>query len=221
MQGGPVCEVNGKSVPCYVAQNEWGGISPEILVGCLKRMDECEIFDRTVCIPLLMGDGHHTHFDVKFLRYIHDIDEEDADIDEEDADIDEEDADIDEEDAVDEEEPPPLCNDHEDDATTTGESPPLLGRQSHKWNGCHGLPQGTQDWQYHDDRVQNGTYKGCLAQEKISLIRFKKLHGMPPTLEKTDVIPLVNAVFHKSFGNVAAGKRVAVRRGLNPLNRAI
>jgi hypothetical protein len=165
MAGGPTCTVRGITVPCYVAQSPWGGMTSEILAGCLAHMDKVKLFDRTICIPALFVDGHASRFELPFMEYIHD--------------------------------------------------------DTHKWNACHGLPYGTKWYQFHDDSTENGKGKILLTGEKTKLLRWKKANGLPATLNKTDIMPLMNRVFHQSYGDQAAGKHVLATRGINPMNRAV
>ena len=47
----PVCRFRNKHVPCIVTCYPGGGTNQKILIECLKKMDELEIFDRFVAIP--------------------------------------------------------------------------------------------------------------------------------------------------------------------------
>ena len=71
--GGPTCEYKGKQVPCLFRFSEKGGITSEILIDILKALDTLGVFDANRANgikPLLLVDGHITHFDLAFLHYI-------------------------------------------------------------------------------------------------------------------------------------------------------
>jgi hypothetical protein len=72
--------------------------------------------------------------------------------------------------------------------------------ESHKWKVCIGLPNGTGKWQVRDLSQQNGQYKVKMTQEKGNLVLFKTRIGIETALiNKSDVIPLVNRIWPKSF----------------------
>ena len=53
---GPICTVDDKEIPTYVACSERGGITPEILKGALQHIDSFHIFDRAEATPVLLLD---------------------------------------------------------------------------------------------------------------------------------------------------------------------
>lgn len=71
--GGPICEFEGKLIPCMIRYSENGSITPDILRDILKTLDELNIFkeyrDKGVT-PFLLVDGHQSRFHTKFLEYI-------------------------------------------------------------------------------------------------------------------------------------------------------
>jgi hypothetical protein len=67
---GPICDVDGKQIPTFMANSEKGGITPEILTGALKQIDTYHVFDRTEATPVLLLDGHGSRFDFEFLNYV-------------------------------------------------------------------------------------------------------------------------------------------------------
>jgi hypothetical protein len=71
--GGPICKFRGVDVPCFVQYSPHGGITPLILTGCLRRMDELKLFPRVDGKrPFLLLDGHDSRFDLRYLNYIRD-----------------------------------------------------------------------------------------------------------------------------------------------------
>ena len=92
--------------------------------------------------------------------------------------------------------------------------------EAHKWTVCIGVPYGTAIWQVADSKEQNGSYKIALARAKKELLDQKlSLHIDPPSLCSTDIIPLVNIAWEKSFARVAMNKNAIAERGWYPLNR--
>ena len=68
---GPVCHVNGKTVPTFCCCSENGSITSELLVDMLRVIDSFEVFDRSDGIaPFLLLDGHGSRFEMPFLKYI-------------------------------------------------------------------------------------------------------------------------------------------------------
>ena len=65
--------------------------------------------------------------------------------------------------------------------------------KDHEWQVCIGFPYGTSLWQAANSEEQNGSYKISLARAKKDALETKlNLFIDPPTLNTTDIIPLVN-----------------------------
>jgi hypothetical protein len=73
---GPECVYNGKVVPTFIGCSESGSITSELLAAMLKKMDEADVFKRSIdgISPFLILDGHGSRFEMPFLKYI--LDEE-------------------------------------------------------------------------------------------------------------------------------------------------
>jgi hypothetical protein len=68
---GPSCLFRGKEVPCIVSNTDSGSITSELLVSFLKKMDELDLFPRTVGLkPFLLLDGHGSRLELPFLQYV-------------------------------------------------------------------------------------------------------------------------------------------------------
>ena len=91
----------------------------------------------------------------------------------------------------------------------------------HEWVVCIGVPYGTALWQVGDSSEQNGSYKVALAQAKSELIAKKRGKSMKLTIDRTDIIPLVNYAWCHSFGKVTSNKKAIRERGWYPPNRNI
>mmetsp|Transcript_25354 Transcript_25354/g.42135 ORF Transcript_25354/g.42135 Transcript_25354/m.42135 type:complete len:173 (+) Transcript_25354:316-834(+) len=72
--GGPTCIFRGKEVPAFVCCTTKGGISSELLMQMLKRMDNLDLFPRVPDgpLPFLLLDGHGSRLQLPFLKYIND-----------------------------------------------------------------------------------------------------------------------------------------------------
>jgi hypothetical protein len=124
----------------------------------LKYLDKIGIFDRNVCCPFLLLDGHHSRIMLPFLKYIND--------------------------------------------------------ERHKWYVCFRFPYATHIWQVNDNSRLIGAFKMELTKAKRSYV----LHHNAPKFEPTDIVPLTNMAFPKSFGNSMNAKRACEKRGWNPLS---
>ena len=66
----PVCRFRNKHVPLIVTCSPGRGISQQILMECLKKMDELEIFDRSVARPCVLLNFHGSRFGIDFLARV-------------------------------------------------------------------------------------------------------------------------------------------------------
>ena len=79
---------------------------------------------------------------------------------------------------------------------------------------CIGVPYGTAIWQVADSKEQNGSYKIALARAKKELLDIKlSMHIDPASLCPTDIIPLVNIAWEKSFQRVHMNRKAIAERG--------
>ena len=89
----------------------------------------------------------------------------------------------------------------------------------HPWKVCIGVPYGTSLWQVADSKEQNGSFKIALSKIKKELLS-KRLNLMmnKPTLLPTDIVPIVNFAWDRSFTRIGLNKKAIADRGWNPLN---
>jgi hypothetical protein len=73
-------------------------------------------------------------------------------------------------------------------------------------------------WQVGDSTEQNGTFKIESKKAKTCTVRDKIRAGLPATLEKSDIVRIVNVAWQKSFARVDTNKRAIAARGWGPLN---
>jgi hypothetical protein len=83
---------------------------------------------------------------------------------------------------------------------------------------CIGVPHGTSVWQVGDGVEQNGTFKIESKKAKSDTVTSKILSGLPDTLERSDIVRIVNIAWQKSFARVETNKRAIAARGWGSLN---
>ena len=89
----------------------------------------------------------------------------------------------------------------------------------HPWMVCQGVPYGTSLWQVADSSEQNGCFKIACSEIKEKLLK-KRLDMMidSPSILPTDIVPIVNYSWDRSFAKVATNKKAIAARGWCPLN---
>ena len=70
MSGGPTCTFQGKQIPFFYGTSPKASITTELLTEMLKYLDKLGVYDRSVCKPFLLLDGHHSRMMLPFLDYI-------------------------------------------------------------------------------------------------------------------------------------------------------
>ena len=69
-----------------------------------------------------------------------------------------------------------------------------------------------------DSKEQNGSFNIAMTKAKQQLLEYKTKHENP-TLQPTDIIPLINKAWKQSFARVDKNRNAIADRGWNPLNR--
>lgn len=92
---------------------------------------------------------------------------------------------------------------------------------NHPWSVIIGLPYGTHLWQVGDSHAQNGNYKHYEQAFKDILLKEKLIWNMPLTLKPTDVVPIVNYTWERSFAVKRNNQKAILDRGWCPANRAL
>jgi hypothetical protein len=96
-----------------------------------------------------------------------------------------------------------------------------INNKDHEWRVCLGVPYATVLWQVGDASEQNGKFKIEWTKVKEWMIVYKSINCLPCTIGPTDIIPLINRVFHMSFGNINSNLKALADRGWNPQNRKL
>jgi hypothetical protein len=92
-----------------------------------------------------------------------------------------------------------------------------INEPSHKWVCCIGVPYATHIWQVADASELNGLFKIELTRAKREYLWHRSSARFLPT----DIIPLLNIAWPKSFGNQERAARAIEARGWNPLNYSL
>jgi hypothetical protein len=89
-----------------------------------------------------------------------------------------------------------------------------INSNEHKWFVCFGVPYATHLWQVNYASGLNGAFKIKITKAKCTFVQ----HLNAPKFEPTDIVPLTNMAFPKSFGNSLNAKQAIAKRGWNHLN---
>jgi hypothetical protein len=91
-----------------------------------------------------------------------------------------------------------------------------INDEAHPWMVCLGVPYGTHLWQVGDSSEQNGSFKMALYRAKKEYLTYRDIDDQKFVV--TDIIPLINTAWAKSFAKVDSSRKAILRRGWNPLN---
>ena len=92
----------------------------------------------------------------------------------------------------------------------------------HKWVVCIGCPNGTSLWQVGDSAEQNGCFKMYCSEMKKKITQKRTEMGcFKLNLLRTDVIPIVNYAWERSFAKTHTNLRAMCERGWGPLNKIL
>ena len=94
-----------------------------------------------------------------------------------------------------------------------------INDSNHPWMVCFGVPYGTHIWQVQDSSELNGVFKIELAKAKALYLKYNPANEQ--RFEPTDIIPLLNSAWEKSFAIVSRGRNAIAERGWGPLNGTI
>ena len=90
------------------------------------------------------------------------------------------------------------------------------------WVACIGVPYGTALWQVGDSKEQNGSFNMAITKAKQNLLELKDSIGLQNDgIIDTDLMPLINEAWEKSFARVDKNRNAIADRGWNPLNKAL
>jgi hypothetical protein len=81
------------------------------------------------------------------------------------------------------------------------------------WTCCIGVPYGTSVWQLGDSPEQNGIFKIESKKAKADTVRREIRDGLPATLERSDIVRIVNIAWQKSFVRVNINFKAIAEHG--------
>jgi len=96
-----------------------------------------------------------------------------------------------------------------------------IDNTNHWWNVCFGVLYATSLWQLGDSAENNGAFKTVWYHEKEKLLLWKYERWVEGVIWHYDVIPLLNKVFHRAFGQVAINQQAISDHGWGPLNQEL
>ena len=74
-----------------------------------------------------------------------------------------------------------------------------LNDDTTRWTGMLGAPYGTDIWQFHDDKRQNGCFKTELANVKSKFFLKKRVPVLPAELLPDEIVIVLREALLKSF----------------------
>ena len=96
-----------------------------------------------------------------------------------------------------------------------------INNKTTEWCVCLGVPYGTAYWQVGDSKEQNGSFNMAMTDAKRKLLDLKRKFCMNATIDKNDLMLLINIAWNKSFARVDKNRRAIADRGWGPYNRNI
>ena len=88
-----------------------------------------------------------------------------------------------------------------------------INKPKDHWVVCFGLPYGTALWQVGDSKEQNGSFNIALNSAKDEVLERKEQCGITEGGTDTDLMPIINLAWEKSFARVKKNQQVIVDRG--------
>ena len=87
---------------------------------------------------------------------------------------------------------------------------------------CIGVPYGTAYWQVGDSKEQNGSFNIAITQAKQDLLETNDTLGLyDEGIVDTDLMPIINSAWKRSFGRIDKNKNAISDRGWYQLNKAL
>ena len=75
-----------------------------------------------------------------------------------------------------------------------------------------GVPYRTVFWKVDDSKEQKGSFNIAMTDEKRKLLVLKREHYLNESIDKSDLMLLINIMWNKSFVRVDKNKRAIVDR---------
>jgi hypothetical protein len=94
-----------------------------------------------------------------------------------------------------------------------------INKEGSLWEANIGASYGTEYWQLHDDKRQNGAFKSELLLSKSKFYLKKRLAGLPAEILPCEIVLVVRDAIMNSFINLQYSQSALLHRGWNPYNR--
>ena len=75
------------------------------------------------------------------------------------------------------------------------------------------VPYGTPYWQVGDSEEQNGSFNIAMTDVKRKLLDLKRSHCLKETIEKNNLMLLINIAWNKSFASIDMNKKYIANEG--------
>ena len=90
-----------------------------------------------------------------------------------------------------------------------------------KWGTALVCPYGTQKTQFHDDEIQNGSFKCKLVECKKQRVNKKREHGLRADLEPEEIPIIVKEASDATYANREFALKTLSKLGFFPFTRAV
>ena len=77
-----------------------------------------------------------------------------------------------------------------------------------KWCVCLVVPHETAYWQVGDSKEQDGSFSMTMTGANRKLLDLKRSHCLKETIDKSDLILLINIAWNKSFTSISMNQRI-------------
>jgi hypothetical protein len=94
-----------------------------------------------------------------------------------------------------------------------------INKENTHWEVNVGTSYGTEYWQLHINKQQNGMFKSELAMPKSRFYMKKRFVGLHPEILACEIVIAVQNATMNSFMNIQHSQSALLHRGWNPFNR--
>ena len=87
-----------------------------------------------------------------------------------------------------------------------------------EWCVCLGIPYGTTYWEVGDSKEQNGSFNIAMTDAKRKLLDLKRSYFLNETIDKSDLMLLINITWNKLCVRIDMNKKAFTDREWGPYN---
>ena len=81
-----------------------------------------------------------------------------------------------------------------------------------EWRVCLGVPAGTAYWQVCDSKKKNDSFNIVMIDTKYKLLDLKRSHCLKETIDKSELMLLLNILWNKSFNRIDRNEKAITDR---------